>query len=410
MRVLISAYSCDPQGGSEGANAWYTAEGLARSGADVHILTRLLDQPNTQAGIEEYAANPGAGLLSASYLPDSVPSRLNSGQVGVYARYAAWQMRCHRWAKDPGNGPWDIGHHVSWGSLSHPIGLSGCGFPFVVGPIGGGQYLHPEHERWFDGDPTHDRRRATALRHLVPMNPVARHAARTASLVLVTNNETAALAKRLGARRVDLSLAEGVRPGQLRDRVAFPEAASIVWIGRFLPLKAASLALAAFRSVLAAETGARLTFIGDGPTRPSVESQAGDLVRGGYVRFTGRLPWAEAQQELAAARLHLFTSVRDSSSAQTLEAAALGVPTVALDMAGCRAFLHRPGFRLVDPLPGEGLDNRVADQTLQVLRMNADEWLAQSAGARRFAAEQQFRQRTAATKMEYERVLHDGSH
>ena len=49
---------------------------------------------------------------------------------------------------------------------------------------------------------------------------------------------------------------------------------------------------------------------------------------------------------------HLFTSVRDSSSAQTLEAAALGVPTVTLALAGARDFLRRPGFVLVDPIQG----------------------------------------------------------
>ena len=66
---------------------------------------------------------------------------LASGQVGVYARYAAWQMRCHVWAKDDENGPWDIGHHVSWGSLSHPVGLAGGDYPLVIGPVGGGQSL-----------------------------------------------------------------------------------------------------------------------------------------------------------------------------------------------------------------------------------------------------------------------------
>ena len=392
MRVLISAYVCDPFGGSEGANAWFTAEGLAQAGADVHVLTRQTDVKKTEAGIQEYSASNGPGRLTASYLSDSVPGRLSSGQLGVYARYAAWQMRCHAWAKDSNHGRWDVGHHVSWGSLSHPVGLAGCGFPLVIGPVGGGQSLHPDHERW--------------LRRIVPLSPVSRHAVKRAALVLATNEETVSLARALGAQRVELGLPEGLRPGQLRACTPpFPEVPEIVWIGRFLPLKAAGLALSAFRRVVAAEPRARLTFVGDGPTRGVIEESAADLVASGAVRFAGRLPWDEAQELLASARVHLFTSVRDSSSAQTLEAAALGVPTVALDAYGSSAFLHRRGFALVDPLPGDGLDERFASEILRVVGMNAKRWRSESEGAIAFASEHEFRTRAEHFINEYTEIL-----
>lgn len=406
VRVLISAYVCDPFGGSEGANAWFTSEGLAHAGAEVHILTRRADAEKTEAGIRECSARMGSGGLTASYLSDSVPGRLSSGQLGVYARYAAWQMRCHAWARDANNGPWDVGHHVSWGSLSHPVGLAGCGVPLVIGPVGGGQRLHPEHERWLDGDPQHDRRRAAALGRIVPLSPVSRYAAKRAALVLATNEDTVSLAKDLGAQRVDLGLPEGLRPGQLRASAPqFPEVPEIVWIGRFLPLKAAGLAIAAFRRVVAEEPRARLTMVGDGPTRGVIEASAVDLVSSGAVRFAGRLMWDEAQDVLASARVHLFTSVRDSSSAQTLEAAALGVPTVALDAYGSSSFLHRPGFALVDPLPGDGLDKRFAASILHVLGLSPDGWLAESAGAGAFAAEHQYRDRAATLLARYDDLL-----
>jgi glycosyltransferase involved in cell wall biosynthesis len=406
VRVLISAYACDPFGGSEGANAWFTAEGLAQAGADVQILTRHTDAEKTEAGVQDYLASPGRGRLNATYLSDSVPSGLSSGQLGVYARYAAWQMRCHAWAKDDKNGPWDIGHHVSWGSLSHPVGLAGCGFPLVIGPVGGGQSLHPDHERWLDGDPNQDRRRAAALRRIIPLSPVSRYAAKRAALVLATNEETVSLAKDLGAHRVELGLPEGLRPGQLRASApALPEVPEIVWIGRFLPLKAAGLAISAFRRVVAEELDARLTMVGDGPTREVIEASAADLVASGAVRFAGRLPWDEAQEVLASARVHLFTSVRDSSSAQTLEAAALGVPTVALDAYGSSAFLHRRGFALVDPLPGDGLDERFATQILRILSLDEVAWHAEGSGALTFASEHLYRERALMLLRKYKLAM-----
>lgn len=393
MRVLIGAYVCDPFGGSEGANAWFTAEGLAYAGAEVRILTRACDLARTTRGID--ACEPEvAGRLSVTGLDESVPMALAGGQVGVYARYATWQRRAHRWASDPSNGTWDIGHNVSWGSLSHPIGLAGCPFPLVVGPVGGGQSLHPEHEQWYDGPLGHDRLRRSALRAAVPLNPIARHAARRAALIMATNNESADLARSLGARTVDLQLAEGVRETAIREEPpAFPQDPVIIWIGRFLPLKAARLAVRAFRIVHEHELCARLVMVGDGPTIEATRESAKDLANTGAVQFAGRLPWSDAQDVLGSARVHLFTSVRDSSSAQTLEAATLGVPTVALDVFGASAFLQRPGFRLVDPLPGDGLDQRFADALIDVLTWDESRWLAESAAVRDFAATQTYRER-----------------
>lgn len=401
MRVLLSAYVCDPLGGSEGANAWYTAEGLAHAGAEVHVLTRERDRSNTEAAIA--GARGLTGTLSATYLPDNVPPF--AGQLGVYAQYATWQARAHRWACDRRHGEWDVGHHIAWASLSHPIGLAGCPFPLVIGPVGGGQTLHPEHERWYDGTPRHERLRREVLRKVVPLNPLARAAVRTRCLVLATNNESAALAKALGARRVQMQLADGVRDASLnKDPTAFPTAPTVVWIGRFLPLKAARLALQAFRIAAEHVPEARLIFVGDGPTLEVTRRDADDLVTRGSVEFTGHLPWFEGQSILARARVHLFTSVRDSFGAQTLEAAALGIPTVALDVFGARAFLHRTGFDLVDPLPGEGLDGRVAEALVRALTWPQDEWLEQSRGAMAFAQRQAYRER-AMTYLEYYAAL-----
>lgn len=411
MRILISAYTCNPFGGSEGANAWYTAEGLARAGADVHILTRETDRENTEAGIAEYAADPGLGSLAAFYLSDTVPGPVSSGQIGVYARYAAWQARAHRWARDARHGRWDVGHHISWGSLTHPVGIAGCPFPLVVGPAGGGQSLAPEHERWLDGHAGHDRRRRVALRRLISLNPVSRYVARSAALILATNHETADLARRLGASRVDLTLAEGVRPEGCRtEPPSFPAQPNIVWIGRFLPLKAAGLAAAAFREVLRSVPDARLILVGDGPTRAEVELACSDLVREDRVEFTGQLAWADAQLVLSRARIHLFTSVRDSSSAQTLEAAALGVPTVAMDAYGCGTFLHRPGFRLVDPLPGDGLDRRYAEALIETLTWSPADWLSASEGALTFARENEYRARARDYMRIYDGMSFGGEH
>ncbi|MEI2619740.1 MAG: glycosyltransferase family 4 protein [Candidatus Nanopelagicales bacterium] len=297
---------------------------------------------------------------------------------------------------DHDNGPWDVAHHSSWGSATLPVGISYGPYPFTLGPLGGGQRLLRDLREWFDGPLLENRLRDASLGS-VKVNPFARRALGTASAVLVTNSQTMKLVAPL-SRRADpeLCLAEGIPD----DRVLFepmgdPSTPHIVWLGRFLPRKAASLAVQAFAPLARTIPDVTMSFVGDGPTRPKTESLVHALGISHRVRFLGSLPWNQAQEVLASATVHLFTSVRDSSSAQTLEAAALGIPTVTLALAGAGDFLSRRGFVLVDPHPGHELPDRIADALAEVLRWPLGRRSSESVGALQFARENTWSLRTA---------------
>ncbi|MEI2643021.1 MAG: glycosyltransferase [Candidatus Nanopelagicales bacterium] len=159
-----------------------------------------------------------------------------------------------------------------------------------------------------------------------------------------------------------------VIPNRTGVKVDPPRAGRVVWIGRFLPIKAARLAISSFRWVLESQPTAELIMIGAGPTLEQNRSEASDLVLEGRLRFLGGLPWRQGQEILGSADVHLQTSVRDSSSAQAMEAASLGVPTVALKLGGMRDFFDdSSGAALIDPLPGWDVDRRLGDAVAALL-------------------------------------------
>lgn len=372
MRVLLSGYVCDPDAGSEAANTWFTARELVLAGAEVTLLTR-------EATL---TAAPGMRIHT---LADDVPSWVPSG-LRTYARYAAFQRSVRRFVARR-SASWDVTHHISWGSITHPVGLAGIDLPLIVGPVGGGQPLRRELAQYVDGALGSNRLRNVVVGRGSMLNPLVRHSARSTDVLLVTNDETATMAHRTGFERVEPMLAEGVRA--LPAGGAERDPGLVVWIGRFLPIKAAGLALSAFRHLVEREPRARLEFIGDGPTRAQVQAKAADLEAAGLVRFSGRLDWAKAQQRLSRAAVHLFTSVRDSSSAQALEAAALGVPTVALNLSGMRMLWEAPAARLVEPLPADSLPNRLADALQESLTCD----VRAGAATRQFASQFTFSRR-----------------
>lgn len=406
LRILISGYDCRPSGGSEGANAWFMALELARRGHAVVILSRTRDAPGVVAGIANAGLPPER--LRAFFLSDHVPGPMGKGQLGVYSRYSAWQAKAARWMQKHRE-DFDIIHHVSWGSVTLPCAAAFAGLPYVLGPIGGGQLLARDHVQWLDGELGANQLRNTVLGNFVSKNPISRLTAQRAGLVLAANQETVALAQRLGAHQVLPQLPEGARTELLSaTAVTFPSTPKVAWIGRFFPIKAAGLAVKAFRQALHRFPTASMVLIGDGPSRAMVMDGARDLINDGRVTFTGKLPWAAAQAELGKARLHIFSSVRDSSSAQTLEAATLGVPTVGLDAFGLKQFCHRPGFRLVDPFPGDTLDVRLGETISECLAWSPTEWEHESLGAQEFARENSYAAKAAAMERHYLEILGQG--
>ncbi len=398
--MLLSGYTCDPTGGSEAANTWFTALELARAGAHVHLLTRESDQARVAP---ELAAAQGVGLrLGATFLSDAVrPAVLQRGQIGVYAKYRAFQRRVHTWAR--AHTDWDVGHHVSWGSVNHPVGLAGAVRPLVLGPVGGGQALARDLSEWVDGSMNWQHLRNAALAGGAGLRRLWSPGVRGADLVLTTNWETERAVGRLSAGRTAPLLADGVR--HIPPSSAVPVRPTVIWVGRLLPIKGVRLAVEAFRHCLQQVPEARIRFIGGGPLSDDLRGWTSDLVDTSAVEILGRLPWDAVQQELASAKVHLFTGVRDSSSAQTLEAAARGVPTVALDQFGLRRFFHREGFVLVDPAPGRSLPERLGSALARALEWDERSWRAQSDAARRFAAENTYAARAQYLLVQYEQLL-----
>lgn len=386
MRVLLSAYACDPDGASEAANAWFTAASLALR-VNVEVLTTQSMRDRVERGICDVRRE--GGTISAQYLSDDSPFASRIGMLGTFTRYASWQRRARAWVTDASPGRWDVAHHISWGSATLPIGVSAAPCPLVIGPLGGGQRLSPDHYQWFDGPLGENRLRNTSLRSL-RFNPLSRGALASAQSVLVTNSATMALVEpHTRGAQPELFLAEGIPDGHvLTSAPPVPTQPNVVWLGRFLPRKAASLAVHAFELLSHQDPDVTLTFVGEGPARARVQTLARDLGLAHRIRFAGGLRWQEAQDVLAAATVHLFSSVRDSSSAQTLEAASLGVPTVTLDLAGANDFLHRPGFSLVDPHPGTSLPDRIARTLADVINWSPQKRTLECEGALAFAREQ----------------------
>src|SRR5690242_12327227 len=90
LRILLSAYACEPDLGSEPGIGWHWATRLARAGHEVWVLTRANNRQSIEGAM---SAKPVDGLNFAYYDLPAWMCRWKN-HAGLWARlyYMLWQF------------------------------------------------------------------------------------------------------------------------------------------------------------------------------------------------------------------------------------------------------------------------------------------------------------------------------
>jgi glycosyltransferase involved in cell wall biosynthesis len=333
MRVLFSAYACEPGAGSEGGHGWNYPSALAKRGHEVHAIVPARWRDGVRS---ELVRTPIHDLTFHFVSEREWPMRLG-WTLGSALRYFLWQRDASTAAlKLDVAHDFEIVHHISYGTLLGGSYMWRLGKPFVFGPTGGGQTTPPAFLSYFGRFRRFEVLRTVATTYLWRLDRPAIKAVRSAAVVLASNRETALLARRMGARRVQAMLDvclpdEVVAPTPATREPRVP--ARLLWVGRLLARKGQQLTVEALADV-PASVPVGLEIIGDGPVETEFRDwlEATNLVH--PVRLRGRLSWSEVHRAYEQADVFILTSLRDTVGIQLLEAMAHALPVITLDHQG----------------------------------------------------------------------------
>jgi glycosyltransferase involved in cell wall biosynthesis len=385
MRILLSAFACEPYGGSEPGNGWTWAEALSR---EQHV-TVLTDEAHRARIEAELAANPNPNL-EFHFLGSGPTSYVG---MDIYPYYYAWQRSALVRAEElHARTPFDVVHHVTYGIHRVPSYLWMLGIPFIWGPVGGGEDVPVSFylPRWLGWSESSKEVVRWLWNRLCPLDPRLRSAARNAAVIAVTTLQTLQAYPRdshhkavvvpssvLNAADLDVIAAHPASPGPM-------EGLSLAFVGRQMGWKGPSFALHAFAEYARRFPAASLHYYGDGPMRPYLEQLAGRLGVSGRVVFHGSVKRAEMLKAYGRHNVFLFPSLHDSSGFASIEAQAAGLPVVCLDAGG-------PGMQVPD---GAGVKVRPTTPARAVrelaagltrLTLDQDFWRSCSRAAREHA-------------------------
>ncbi len=363
MRLLLSAYACRPNAGSEPGCGWDWATHIAARGIEVHVLVAKRNQEPIEASLR---ANPRENL-HFTYVP--VPYEWARKSESLH--YIYWQLAALQAARELASKvELNVAHHVTYASLHVPTQLWRLGIPVVFGPVGGGQTAPGSMLSYFGAEKPKEQLRSLLTKAL-RFSPLHKQWLRRMSFVLAANRDTLDIVQTLGCKNASLMcdtavamdyFAEGSRTCEARD-CCEPNsgerggALKLLWVGRMLTRKALPLALDALREVHNSDV--TLTIAGDGMDPRTVHQMIQERNLQGRAFWKGsRMTASELRKAYGEHDALLFTSLRDSFGSQLLESMAMGVPIITLDLHGAHDWLpDAASIKVPVGCPGETVRN-----------------------------------------------------
>ena len=361
MKVLLSAYACEPGRGTEPGVGWNTAWEMAKY-HEIWVLTRPDD--GKEAIEAELERNPNPNLHFVYFnLPIIGSLWKQGGSIAFLIHYYLWQIQAFLVARQlHAEIGFDLAHHVTFVRHSSPSLLALLPIPLIWGPVGGGESAPATFWQDFSFSNKVYEILRSGIRWVGERDPLARMTAQRSAIARATTEDTAIRMRQMGAQAVEVFPESSLTDGEIARLLQYSShqpAVRFISMGRLLHWKGFHLGLRAF--ALADLPSAEYWVLGDGPDRQRLEQLAADLGIADRVKFWNRLPRHEALEKLGSSTALVHPSLHDSGGWVCLEAMMAARPVICLNLGGPAVQVtDETGFRVDAPDPDRAIQGLAA--------------------------------------------------
>jgi glycosyltransferase involved in cell wall biosynthesis len=342
LKILLSAYACEPDGGSEASLGWQVANHLSETNL-VHVVTR---KSNKQK-IENYIKQNKSKIIWHYYDLPKWFTFWKKGSRCWQLYYYLWQLGIYFYYQSKlKKNEYDILQHITFANYWLPSLFSLTHSNFVFGPVGGGEFFSLpylkiftykeviyEVSRWFS-------------RKLVFIDPFFWINIKGSKLILAANIETAHKINVIRKKNVKLMTQVGLTKKEFISlssiMPASDEVFRIISVGRLISWKGFMLGIYAVSNLLKNNIKKiDYTIIGDGPLYNNYKKLIEDLDCNANIKLLGKLSKQDTLNRITNCDVLLHPSLHDSGSFVTIEAMAAAKPVICLNIGG-------PGYLVND--------------------------------------------------------------
>lgn len=336
MRVLLSAYACEPGKGSEPGVGWGWVENMSRSHT-LWVVTRANNKKNIEAAADRLGKNVAFCYVD---LPRWM-SFWKQGGRGINLYYFLWQILAWNRARVlVKRHSIELAHHVTLMSATRFSFVPLLGIPSIVGPVGGLQQCPP------CGWPFIRRRFREHLRTLsiktLRWNPLFRLGPGLATrLVLATSSGQEALPPSVSSNVISplqIAPASPIETGKSARISGSQGHFVILWSGRLEDHKGFEILIRAMailkNSPHSGIDDFRVVVTGGGPEKAFYTTLIAHCGLDTYFQFEGWMSNEAYQMLRQSADVFVFTSLRETTGVSLQEAMLAGLPAVVIANGG----------------------------------------------------------------------------
>lgn len=369
MKILLSAYACAPNFGSEPAAGWNFAEQLAFQNHEVTVITNDVSRKDIERYNGEIPANITFIYHRLPLWAKAFLYRPTGPLAHIY--YFFWQVSSviylRKYLKD---NQVDLIHLVTLGVFRTPVFLGLLGKPFVLGPVGGGEFSTAQLQQNL---PLNSKVKEK-LRHWVNLtalvNPFMYITYYTTDLLLLKTRDNLRYIPDKFHSKCRISLEVGIAREFIPKREnASPKIGTvkILFAGRLEYWKGAHLAIKAYAQIAEIHGNASFTIVGSGPEETWFRDIASEHNVLEKINWISRVNQEKLFQMYEEYDIFLFPSMHDSSGYVAVEAISFGLAVVCLDLGGPKEIVNKECACII---PTSGFsEQQVVEKLGKALRM-----------------------------------------
>lgn len=340
MNILLAAYACEPNNGSEPEVGWQMALQIAKAMKNDNVF--VITKKNNQAIIEKesYPEN----LQFYYYELPKWLSFWKSGQRGVRTYYYLWMIGAALYMKRQ-KIPFQIVHHITFVNDWLPsfwMLLKNKNNKFIWGPIGSHD---PIESKFLNGF----KRKSIENIRIFLQNFFRRfdpffYMTKVKSDCIIGINDYVKYKLNLSESKFFIAEPAIAMKKSFIDSINPKEGSSekftIISVGRLMYIKNFKMTILAFSKFLHdnPEVDAELKIIGKGEDKDSLIELAKSLDIEKNVNFVGQIPLDNVFDEFNQADIFLFPTLENAGFV-FLEAMSFSLPVVGLDYGGAQQFI-----------------------------------------------------------------------
>lgn len=359
MNIILSAYECSPDHGSEAGLGWNWL--LSAMHNEKFKKIHLITMDRYQKNILDYVTKNNKEFNNVAFhfipLPLKRLKKLNQRfKYIVWQKYVAAEVK-----RISANESIGFVQHVTWATCVLPQFIRGK-YPIIYGPIGGGERIPAVVDTHYSVRDSAVEFIRNAIATTSTFLPANRKAYKNAKLILATTDDTKKLVPKKYRDKVHVMSAIGVdRLPKSICQIEEHGGNFIVFLAaRMLCWKGIDIALEVFKRMELEYPDVKLRIAGNGRNFEEYKAKATK-----NVTFIGSVNHSSMQEEYMNADLLLNCSLHDSGCMVVLEAMSMGLPVIAIDTGGPKVLMENSSSIKIKPRKTNDMINDIIGAILK---------------------------------------------